>query len=198
MLFGIREVPQESTRFTPFELLFGRQPRGLVDMGKEAWEQQPAPDCIVSEHVQDTREQIVRVMPILKEHLVESQCSTRAYSDYMTGPLKPENSSQEIVSWSLYLPLNSRQPGTPCWRRRGQSLIVYASGDGGEKRSSTTLICLKGGRHHKHNCQSSPKKRPLVVVMGDLLSSIQKTDLTTVVSQISEVFREGTGQTNVI
>ncbi|KAL0154738.1 hypothetical protein M9458_049001, partial [Cirrhinus mrigala] len=31
ILFGIRELPQASTGFTPFELLFGRQPRGLLD-----------------------------------------------------------------------------------------------------------------------------------------------------------------------
>ncbi|KAL0146464.1 hypothetical protein M9458_058232, partial [Cirrhinus mrigala] len=31
ILFGIRELPQASTGFTPFELLFGQQPRGLLD-----------------------------------------------------------------------------------------------------------------------------------------------------------------------
>uniref|UniRef100_A0A9J8CAA1 ribonuclease H n=1 Tax=Cyprinus carpio carpio TaxID=630221 RepID=A0A9J8CAA1_CYPCA len=36
VLFGIREVPQASTGFTPFELLFGRQPRGLLDVAREA------------------------------------------------------------------------------------------------------------------------------------------------------------------
>uniref|UniRef100_A0A9J7YZE9 Integrase catalytic domain-containing protein n=1 Tax=Cyprinus carpio carpio TaxID=630221 RepID=A0A9J7YZE9_CYPCA len=39
--FGIREVPQASTGFTRFELLFGQQPRSLLDVAK-AWEQQPA------------------------------------------------------------------------------------------------------------------------------------------------------------
>ncbi len=41
MLFGVREIPQASTEFTPFQLLFGRQPRGLLDVAKEAWENQP-------------------------------------------------------------------------------------------------------------------------------------------------------------
>uniref|UniRef100_A0A9J8CRS1 Gypsy retrotransposon integrase-like protein 1 n=1 Tax=Cyprinus carpio carpio TaxID=630221 RepID=A0A9J8CRS1_CYPCA len=34
VLFGIREVPQTSTGFTSFELLFGRQPRGLFGCRK--------------------------------------------------------------------------------------------------------------------------------------------------------------------
>lgn len=44
VLFGIQEVPHASTGFTLFEilfeLLFGRQSRGLLDTAKEVWEQQ--------------------------------------------------------------------------------------------------------------------------------------------------------------
>ncbi|XP_035287492.1 uncharacterized protein LOC118234816 [Anguilla anguilla] len=43
VLFAIREVPQASTGFSPFELLYGRRPRGLLDLAKEAWEEQPSP-----------------------------------------------------------------------------------------------------------------------------------------------------------
>ncbi|KAI2647663.1 Retrovirus-related Pol polyprotein [Labeo rohita] len=76
VLFGIREVPQASTRFTPFELLFGRQPRGLLDVTKEAWEQQqPAPLRSAIEHVREMRERIERVMPLVKEHLTKAQQS---------------------------------------------------------------------------------------------------------------------------
>ncbi len=45
VLFGIHKVPQASTGFTPFELLFGWQPRCFLDVAKEAWEQQPAAHC---------------------------------------------------------------------------------------------------------------------------------------------------------
>ncbi len=53
VLFGIREVPQASTGFTPFELLFGRQPRGLLDVAREAWEHQPAAHRSTLEHVRE-------------------------------------------------------------------------------------------------------------------------------------------------
>lgn len=38
VLFGIREVPQASTGFTPFELLFGRQARGSVAFVNENYD----------------------------------------------------------------------------------------------------------------------------------------------------------------
>ncbi|KAL1249584.1 hypothetical protein QQF64_020589 [Cirrhinus molitorella] len=71
ILFGVREVPQASTSFTPFELLFGHQPRSqpILDVAREAWEQQPAPLRTTVEHVREMRERIDRVMPLVRERL---------------------------------------------------------------------------------------------------------------------------------
>ncbi len=63
VLFGVREIPQASTGFTPFELLFGRQPRGLLDVAREAWVNKPNQNCSLVEHVQDMRDRIDRVSP---------------------------------------------------------------------------------------------------------------------------------------
>ncbi|XP_073789446.1 protein NYNRIN-like [Danio rerio] len=86
VLFGIREVPQGSTGFTPFELLFGRQPRGLLDVARQAWEQEPAPQRSVIEHVRDMRGRIEKVMPIVKQHLTEAQ---RAQQRLYNRPAQP-------------------------------------------------------------------------------------------------------------
>ena len=37
ILFAYREVPQETMGFSPFELLYGREVRGPLDIPKEAW-----------------------------------------------------------------------------------------------------------------------------------------------------------------
>ena len=39
LLFAVREVPQASTGFSPFELLYGRRPKGVLDLIKETWEE---------------------------------------------------------------------------------------------------------------------------------------------------------------
>ncbi len=89
VLFGIREVPQASTGFTPFELLFGRQPRGLLDVAKEAWEQQPAAHRSVIEHVKQMRERIDRVMPLVREHLSKAQQTQQRHYNRLAQPRIP-------------------------------------------------------------------------------------------------------------
>lgn len=41
-MFTVREVPQSSTGFAPFEVLYGREPRGLLILAKDTWKQQPS------------------------------------------------------------------------------------------------------------------------------------------------------------
>ena len=38
LLFAYREVPQSSTGFSPFELLYGRPVRGPLDTLRESWD----------------------------------------------------------------------------------------------------------------------------------------------------------------
>ena len=42
LLFAYHEVPQETTGFSPFELLYGRRVRGPLDVLKEKWTCYPA------------------------------------------------------------------------------------------------------------------------------------------------------------
>ena len=49
VLFAYREVPQSSTGFSPFELLYGRALRGPLDVLKETWEgNDKSPESVVS------------------------------------------------------------------------------------------------------------------------------------------------------
>lgn len=47
VLFAYREVPQASTGFSPFELLYGRTVRGPLDVLRETWEEPKAKDANV-------------------------------------------------------------------------------------------------------------------------------------------------------
>ncbi|XP_036417924.1 uncharacterized protein LOC118801669 [Colossoma macropomum] len=54
-LFAVREVPQASSGFSPFELLYGRKPRGILDIIKEHWEEGPPNSKNEIQYVLDLR-----------------------------------------------------------------------------------------------------------------------------------------------
>ncbi|KAJ8346383.1 hypothetical protein SKAU_G00277840 [Synaphobranchus kaupii] len=66
-------VPQASTGFSPFELLYGRRPRGLLDLAKEAWEQQPTRHTMVIEHVEKMHRRMAQIWPTVREHMRQAQ-----------------------------------------------------------------------------------------------------------------------------
>uniref|UniRef100_A0A8C5PLJ4 ribonuclease H n=1 Tax=Leptobrachium leishanense TaxID=445787 RepID=A0A8C5PLJ4_9ANUR len=77
LMFAIREVPQASTGYSPFELVYGRHPRGLLDIAKETWEGQTTPFKTVIEHVSMMQDRIAAVMPLVREHMEQAQEAQR-------------------------------------------------------------------------------------------------------------------------
>ena len=51
LMFVIREVPQASTGFSPFEMMYGWNPRGMLDLVKEKWENRKDEAQIVVQQV---------------------------------------------------------------------------------------------------------------------------------------------------
>ena len=90
VLFAFCEVPQASTGFSPFKLLYGRRPRGLLDIAKEAWESRPSPHRTVVDHVEQVRDRMAQIWPIVREHQGTGE-PNYAYSDRET--LYPRRSS---------------------------------------------------------------------------------------------------------
>ncbi|CAM4615096.1 unnamed protein product [Lepidochelys kempii] len=109
LMFAIREVPQVSTSFSPFELLYGCHPCGILAIAKEDWEEQPNPGKNVTEHVTQMRERIARVTPTVREHLEKAGQSRVGYYQRFiphfatrAGPLTDLIKAQgpKIVKWS--------------------------------------------------------------------------------------------------
>lgn len=75
LLFAYREVPQTSTGFSPFELLYGREVRGPLTLLKEKWEGKH--DDIHSTNVVDyviqMREKLETMSDLAQKHMAEAQ-----------------------------------------------------------------------------------------------------------------------------
>lgn len=62
----LREVPQASTGFSPFELLYRQPCRGILDLAKEAWENQP---CSYIDYVVLMWDRMAAIWPVVNEHM---------------------------------------------------------------------------------------------------------------------------------
>ena len=73
ILFAYREVPQATTGFSPFELVFGREVRGPLDVLKEGWEANKRSSESVVAHVLTLRERLESMTELAAEHMREAQ-----------------------------------------------------------------------------------------------------------------------------
>lgn len=82
LLFAYREVPQASTGFSPFELLYAHQVRGPLDVLREGWEatDKPGKKNILS-YVLKMREHLQKTTALARENLQHSQARQKEWYD---------------------------------------------------------------------------------------------------------------------
>jgi len=81
LLFAYREVPQASTGFSPFELLYGRQVRGPLDLLKEQWEGTKDGTCSVVQYVIQMRERLEEMTSLAQENIKKAQQTQKVWYD---------------------------------------------------------------------------------------------------------------------
>ncbi len=200
-LFGIREVPQASTGFTPFELLFGRQPRGLLDVAKEAWEQQPAAHRSTIEHVREMRERIDRVMPLVREHLMKAQQAQQRHYNRAAQPreFQPGNHVLVLVPTAACKFLAKWQGPYMVTERVGP--VTYRVRQLGRRKENQLyhINLLKRWVRTRAQLSALTTIDPVVVdVNHHPLSASQKKELQHLVGQFSDVFSPLPGRTHVL
>ncbi len=110
LLFAYREVPQASTGFSPFELLFGREVRGPLDILKESWVANHRSSESVVSHVLAMRDRMESMTGLVQEHLKDAQARQKRWYDrrardrvFQPGDqvlvLLPTSSSKLLARW---------------------------------------------------------------------------------------------------
>ncbi len=110
LLFAVREVPHASTGFSPFELLYGRQPHGVLDVLRETWEEGPSESKNEIQHVLDLRTKLHTLGQLSMENLLQAQDKqSRLYNrgtrlrKFAPGDivlvLLPTSSSKLLAKW---------------------------------------------------------------------------------------------------
>ena len=84
LLFAYREVPQESTGFSPFELIFGRNVRGPMQILKNLWTEEKNDGSEVRgsyQYVIELRDRLESTLELAREQLKGAQEKQRKYAD---------------------------------------------------------------------------------------------------------------------
>ena len=81
ILFAYREVPQTTTGFSPFEILYGREVRGPLDILKEEWEASERSNESVVSHILRIRERMEMVQELVQENVKEAQKRQKKWYD---------------------------------------------------------------------------------------------------------------------
>uniref|UniRef100_A0A8C5BI86 Gypsy retrotransposon integrase-like protein 1 n=1 Tax=Gadus morhua TaxID=8049 RepID=A0A8C5BI86_GADMO len=203
-LFAVREVPQASTGFSPFELLYGRIPRGLLDLAKEAWESRPSPHRTLVDHVEQVRDCMAQVWPIVRDHLRQAQqAQARVYNRgaqlrlFRPGDLVmmliPTSECKFLAKWQGPYEV-MEQVGPVNYRVRQPG-----------RRKPTQLYHVNLLKQWRANLTpAAPATLALAarrdipaVPMGEDLSPAQKQDLEEVILQHQDVFSELPGRTTI-
>ena len=80
LLFAYHQVPQYTTGFSPFELLYGREVRGPLDMVREEWES----DRSVLSHILAIRERMKEMTTIVQDFWKKAQSQQKTWYDQNT------------------------------------------------------------------------------------------------------------------
>ena len=110
LLFAYREVPNESTGFSPFELLYGRHIRGPLAVLKEEWEEPSTGQNSVLGHLLDTREKMKTMAEFATENEKQAKQKKKLYYDRKARDRKlevgqkvlillPTHTSKLLASW---------------------------------------------------------------------------------------------------
>uniref|UniRef100_A0A8C5MGP5 Gypsy retrotransposon integrase-like protein 1 n=1 Tax=Leptobrachium leishanense TaxID=445787 RepID=A0A8C5MGP5_9ANUR len=111
LLFAYREVPQESTGFSPFELLYGRRVRGPLDLVRAQWEGgQEAEGLPAVSYVLELRERLAELTAMVQGNMQAAQAQQKAWYDrsarsrsFLVGQkvlvLKPQRQNKLQASW---------------------------------------------------------------------------------------------------
>ena len=111
LLFAYREVPQASTGFSPFELLYGRDVRGPLALLKETWmEEEDPPSQNTLTYVLQMRERLKNMAGLAQQNLEQAQQRQKSYYDrkaharsFKVGDkvlvMLPSDSSKLLAKW---------------------------------------------------------------------------------------------------
>lgn len=114
-LFAVREVPQASTGFARFELLYRQQPRGVLDILEEEWEMPPQVEEAPTSYLEALRKKLWASALLAPKELQSAQGEQKRWYNAQVKPCS-FSAGQKVL---LLLPFSSNVIGPMARPLRG-------------------------------------------------------------------------------
>ena len=216
-----REVPQESTGFSPFELLYGRQVREPFDVVRETWEADQKSSEDVISYALRMRERLEEMTEEAQTNLAATQRSQKTWYDRSSRSREFSSGDNVLVLLpSSTHKLHAEWTGPNTVRRKvgAVNYEVYMP----DKRMKVRVFhvnMLRGWYHAKgtscftneqdEETSDSDEEIPQLlsvtskgtwrdVVMGKDLDEQQLQDFSNLLAEFSDVLSDDPGKTHVI
>ncbi|XP_061920399.1 uncharacterized protein LOC133661276 [Entelurus aequoreus] len=212
LLFAVREVPQASTGFSPFELLFGRKPRGVLDLVKESWEEGPSPSKNEIQYVMDLRAKLHTLGHLSRENLLQAQeRQQRLYNrgtqlrQFSPGEkvlvLLPTSSSKLLAKWQGPFVVTRRVGDVDYEVRRadrgGATQIYHLNLLKGWREAEPVSMVTAIAESEELGPEVPPSPRPFPLRCDNNLTPSQKADVANLQQHFADVFSPLPGRTNL-
>ena len=227
LLFAVREVPQESLGFSPFELLYGRSVRGPMTIIRELWTGEVDDEEVKTtyQYVIDLQERFEQTCQMAQENLKGAQQNQKRYYDK-----KAKNRQFEVGDKVLLLLPTSRNKLLMQWN--GPFTVVekvghcdYRIDKNGEirlyhanlmkayvERNQTSSVLISGMQDsdaekskgeddvyfEEYECPNTVRTQTSEDVrIADSLDEIQKNQVKALLCEYDDVFTDVPGRTDV-
>ena len=111
LLFAVWEAVQTSLRFSPFELVFGHNPRGPLKLLKEAWLNKDHSDSLLT-RISDVRFKLQRANQFAQENMKNAQLHMKTWYD-RTARMRSFKLGKKLM---VLLPLHGNPLQARFWR----------------------------------------------------------------------------------
>ena len=147
-LFALRDSVQESTGFSPFELVYGHEVRGPLRMLKEKWLGSDDPPNIMR-YVSDFKHRLLRARQIAMENLKEAQSKMKGWYDRKARIRKFNVGDKVLVLFPMQgHPMKARYSG-PWEIERQLSDVNYIVKTPGRRKSNQLCHINMLKRYHE-------------------------------------------------
>ncbi|XP_051271642.1 uncharacterized protein LOC127372197 isoform X5 [Dicentrarchus labrax] len=216
LLFAYREVPQASTGFSPFELLYGHEVRGPLSLLREIWEggKGKGESLNVISYVVQMREQLEKMSELAQSHMREAQQQQKSWYDrsarqrsFNSGQkvlvLLPSDDNKLLAKWQgpfeilKKLGPTTYQVATPGRPRASRTLHINLLKEWVPRPERKEVMPIRGVQEEE---EVDEQYLPSAGAPGDHKLNHLSEDKQLQVREIcnSEVFQENPGRTNIV